>query len=108
MVRMNTAPYAATKHGLIGLTKSTALEGREHGISAGCLHPGNVDIERRPASDSPIDYEPTLRGLPAVPVPMMTPSDLAMAAVTMAALPPYVNMLESIVLPVKQQYLGRG
>jgi len=26
----------------------------------------------------------------------------------MAAMPPYVNMLEAIVLPVMQPYLGRG
>jgi len=31
-----------------------------------------------------------------------------MTVVTMAALPPHVNMLEAIVLPVTQQYLGRG
>ena len=41
MPRMNSAPYATSKHGIIGLTKSTALEGREYGISAGALHPGS-------------------------------------------------------------------
>ena len=38
----------------------------------------------------------------------MMPADIAMTAVTMAALPPYVNMLEAIVLPVTQKYVGRG
>ena len=38
----------------------------------------------------------------------MTTDELASTAVTMAALPPHVNMLEAIVLPVKQLYLGRG
>ncbi len=38
----------------------------------------------------------------------MTPDELAAAAVTMATLPPHVNMLEAIVLPVMQPYLGRG
>ena len=32
MPRMNHSPYTATKHGLTGLTKSTALEGRDFGI----------------------------------------------------------------------------
>ena len=36
----------------------------------------------------------------------MTPDELAAAAVTMATLPPHVNMLEAIVLPVMQPYLG--
>ena len=40
--------------------------------------------------------------------PMMTPDDLATAALAMAAMPPHVNVWESIVLPVGQAYLGRG
>ncbi len=97
MPRMNSAPYTTTKHGLVGLTKSTALEGRAFGIAASCLHPGNVVTERRSGSEADMDQEP-----------MMSADDIAMAALTMAALPPYVNMLESVVLPVTQLYLGRG
>ena len=95
--RMNAAPYVTAKHGVVGLTKSTALEGRAYGVAASCLHPGNVASERRENSVASEDQEP-----------MMTPDDIARAAVTMATLPPYVNMLESIVLPVGQLYLGRG
>ena len=40
--------------------------------------------------------------------PMMTQEDIASVALTMAALPPHANMLEAIVLPVDQEYLGRG
>lgn len=94
---MNSVPYTTTKHGLVGLTKAAALEGRELGVVVSCLHPGNVLTERRAASDAPADQEP-----------MMTPDELATVVVTMAALPPHVNMLESIVLPVTQLYLGRG
>jgi NAD(P)-dependent dehydrogenase (short-subunit alcohol dehydrogenase family) len=94
--RMHSAPYVASKFGLEGLTRATALDGRAHGI-ASCLHPGNVASERRQASDSPADQEP-----------MMTPDELAAVAVTMAALPPHVNLLDAIVLPVEQLYLGRG
>ena len=97
MPRPNSAPYATTKHGLVGLTRSTALEGREYGVVASCLHPGNVVTERRAASNAPTDQEP-----------MVSPDELALAAVTVAAMPPHVNMLESIVLPVDQLYLGRG
>ena len=92
MPRMNSAPYTATKFGLVGLTKSLALEGRDHGVSAGCLHPGNVSVEWREGHQEP----------------MMDPDDLATAALAMAALPPHINMWESIVLPVAQPYLGRG
>ena len=81
----------------MGLTKSTALKGRELGVSAGCLHPGNVSVEWREASSADMHQEP-----------MMTPDELATAALAMAAMPPHVNVWESIVLPVGQAYLGRG
>ncbi len=97
MPRMNSAPYTSSKHGLVGLTKCIALEGRGHGISAGCLHPGNVLTERRDNSTSTADQEP-----------MMSTADLASMALAMAALPPNVSPLEAIVLPMEQLYVGRG
>ena len=96
-VRPDSAPYSASKHGLWGLTQVTALEGREHGIVCSCLHPGNTLVERRRESSSDVDAEP-----------MMTVDELAQVAVTMATLPPHVNLLEAIVLPVNQLYIGRG
>ena len=39
---------------------------------------------------------------------MMTVQELAETAVLMATLPAHVNMLEAIVLPVGQMYIGRG
>ena len=97
MPRMNSAPYASTKHGLVGLTHSAALEGRAHGIAVSCLHPGNVLSQMREDRDNPMNREP-----------MMSVEDIAAAALTMATLPPHVNMYEAIVLPVDQVYLGRG
>jgi NAD(P)-dependent dehydrogenase (short-subunit alcohol dehydrogenase family) len=96
-VRPHSAPYSASKHGLWGLTQVTALEGREHGITCSCLHPGNVLNERRATGSTPQDQEP-----------MMTTEELAEVAVLMASLPPHVNMLEAIVLPAEQLYVGRG
>lgn len=95
--RIHSAPYAASKHGLVGLTKAAALEGREYGIAVCCLHPGNVAVERRTTSDAASDQEP-----------MMTPDELAQVVRTMATMPPHVNLLEAIVLPIEQAYLGRG
>jgi NAD(P)-dependent dehydrogenase (short-subunit alcohol dehydrogenase family) len=37
------APYAASKHGVIGLTRSAALEGAAHGLRVNALVTGNVD-----------------------------------------------------------------
>jgi NAD(P)-dependent dehydrogenase (short-subunit alcohol dehydrogenase family) len=96
-VRPHSAAYSASKFGLWGLTQVTALEGREHGISCGCLHPGNVRVERREGTGKGEDDEP-----------MMSVDELAEAALLMATLPPHVNMLEAIMLPVGQLYVGRG
>ncbi len=91
-VRPHSAPYSTSKHGVWGLTQAAALDGREYGISCSCIHPGNTQVERRTG-----DAEP-----------MMAVSELAETIVTMAALPGHVNMLEAIVLPVDQLYVGRG
>ena len=96
-VRPNSAPYAASKHGLWGLTQATALEGREYGVTCCALHPGNVAVERRQASGKTEDDEP-----------MMSPESVAEVALLMATLPPHVEMLEAIVLPHRQHYVGRG
>ena len=94
--RMHSVPYSTTKRGLAGLTHATALEGRDFGVVASCLHPGNTTVERGTVvSDQ--DAEP-----------MMSTEDIAAAALAMVALPPNVNMYEAIVLPATQAYLGRG
>lgn len=101
--RVNAAPYATSKFGLWGLTLVTALEGREHGISACCLHPGNVRVE------SSAEEVASISGIPGYSSePMMRAEDIAEVATLMASLPPQMNLLEAIVLPVKQAYLGRG
>ncbi len=96
-VRPGSASYSASKFGLWGLTQVIALEGRAHGVSCSCLNPGNTWVERRTGSQRREDEEP-----------MMTVDELATAAVTMAAMPDHVNMLEATVLPVGQPFIGRG
>jgi len=101
--RLNSAPYATSKFGLMGLTTVTALEGREFGISACCLHPGNVRVE------SPAEELGAITGIPDYSSePTMKVEEIAEVATLMASLPPHMNMFEAIVLPVKQAYLGRG
>jgi NAD(P)-dependent dehydrogenase (short-subunit alcohol dehydrogenase family) len=94
--RFNSAAYTSSKFGLWGLTNVTALEGREFGISACCLHPGNVPLEDDAAQARRSNE------------PMMAAEELAEVAVMMVSQPPHVNVLEAIVLPVTQRYLGRG
>jgi NAD(P)-dependent dehydrogenase (short-subunit alcohol dehydrogenase family) len=99
--RMHSAPYTTSKHAIWGLTQSTALDGREFGISASVIHPGNVLVERRANLR-------TQAGRDEGPEPMMSTEQIARTALLMVTLPPDVNMLEAIVLPVEQVYIGRG
>ncbi len=95
--REGSAPYAAAKFGVWGLTQAIALDGRAFGITCSCLHPGNVRVERRAGTGKPEDEEP-----------MMSIETIARAALAMLACPSDVNFLEAIVLPRDQLYLGRG
>ena len=95
--REGNCPYAAAKFGVWGLTQAIALDGRPHGITCSCLHPGNVLVERRRESGKTSDEEP-----------MMEPETIAKAALAMVTMPADVNFLEAIVLPRDQDYLGRG
>ena len=95
-VRLRSAPYSTSKHGLWGLTQVTALEGREYGITCSCIHPGNVSVETL------AEFQRQSKE------PAMAVTDLVPAIIAMAALPKEVNMLEAIVLPVEQPYIGRG
>ncbi len=94
-VRPNTAPYNCAKFGLVGLTHTTALEGRPFGITCGCLHPGITGDLAKNAKKK-------------VPDPMMSYEEIAATAVYMACQPPEVNILEVIQIPISQPYLGRG
>jgi len=95
--REQMAPYTASKFGIWGLTQAAALEGRPHGIAVSCLHPGNTAVERRTVGGREADQEP-----------MIATEEIARVALLMATLPPEANMLEAIVLPVTQLYIGRG
>ncbi|MBG82127.1 MAG: SDR family oxidoreductase [SAR202 cluster bacterium] len=99
--RHSSSPYTTSKHAVWGLTQSLALEGREHGIAVSALHPGNVAVERRSDGKS-------ATGRDEGPEPLISTEDMGRTALLMATLPPESNMLEAIVLPLGQDYLGRG
>ena len=95
-VSENSGAYSTSKFGIWGLTQVTALEGRPHGIAVSCLHPGSTLVERVRDREEPYTD------------PIMDVEDVVPIAVLMATQPPEVNMLEAIVMPMKQLYIGRG
>jgi NAD(P)-dependent dehydrogenase (short-subunit alcohol dehydrogenase family) len=99
--RHSSSPYTTSKHAVWGLTQSLALEGRDHNIAVSALHPGNVMVERRGNGKS-------ATGRDEGPEPLISTEDMGRTALLMASLPEGSNMLEAIVLPLGQDYLGRG
>ena len=53
--------YVAAKHGLEGLSKVTALEGGEHGVTSNCVSPGYV---RTPLVEKQIADQAAVHGIP--------------------------------------------
>jgi len=100
--REESAPYTTSKHAVTGLTRSTALDGRPHGISCGQLNPGNTAVEWRSTGEQAVP------GMELDNEPMIKVSDMAAAALYMATLPPEANVLEMTVMPIAQEYVGRG
>ncbi|TFD77690.1 3-hydroxybutyrate dehydrogenase [Cryobacterium fucosi] len=59
------AAYVAAKHGLEGLSKVTALEGGEHGVTSNCVSPGYV---RTPLVEKQIKDQALVHGIPEAEV----------------------------------------
>lgn len=95
--RPATAPYTVSKAGLEALTHSLALEGREHGITACILHPGNTRSGFWAGREEAAREEG-----------VMAPEDVARMTVTIAAMPDDVLVLKTVMLPVSMPFLGRG
>ncbi len=102
--RPYSAPYTATKHAITGLTKSIALDGRQHDIACGQIDIGNAltEMARKmtvgvPQADGRIAVEPTI-----------DPAQVADAVVHMASLPLSTNILTMTIMATKMPYVGRG
>jgi NAD(P)-dependent dehydrogenase (short-subunit alcohol dehydrogenase family) len=102
--RPNSAPYTASKHAITGLTKSTALDGRAHGIACGQIDIGNADTDLAAKMKAGI-----LQANGAVAVePTMDVAHVARAVVYMAGLPLDANVLFMTVMATAMPLVGRG
>jgi len=102
--RPHSAPYTATKHAILGLTKSTALDGRPFDIACGQIDIGNAatDMTSRMSkgvlqADGSTATEPT-----------MDVALVGQAVVNMAALPLSANILSMTIMATKMPFVGRG
>jgi len=102
--RPNSAPYTATKHAITGLTKATALDGREFDIACGQIDIGNAATEMTARMKRGVLQA---RGDVLVE-PTMDVDAVARAVVYMASLPLDANVLFMTVMATKMPFVGRG
>ena len=102
--RPGSAPYAATKHAITGLTRSISLDGRAFNIACGQIDIGNTltDMTRdmgagMPQADGSIRREPTF-----------SVKHVVDAILYMAGLPLEANVQFMTVMATAMPYIGRG
>ena len=102
--RPGSAPYTATKHGVTGLTKTIALDGRAHDIVCGQIDIGNAIS---PMTERMAQGVRQANGTLA-PEARMDPSHVGDAVVFMANLPLDVNVHTLTIMASKMPFVGRG
>ena len=102
--RPNSIAYTATKHGVMGLTKTASLDGRKYDITVGQIDIGNAATELAARMAKGV---PQANGEIAVE-PLMDVSIVGQSVLYMANLPPEANVLFHTVMASKMPFVGRG
>lgn len=102
--RPNSAPYTATKHGVTGLTRAAALDGRKYNIAVGQIDIGNAATEMtEPMAAGILQAD----GRMAVE-PRMDVAVVGQSVLYMAGLPLDANVLFHTVMATRMPFVGRG
>ena len=102
--RPNTIAYTATKHAVLGITRSLALDGRPFNIACGQIDIGNAATsltERMNSGMLQADGR-------VAPEPRVDVAHVADAIVQMASLPLEANILNMTIMASAMPYVGRG
>ncbi|MCI5073857.1 SDR family oxidoreductase [Oricola sp.] len=94
--RHHSPAYTMTKFAIEGLTRQICLDGRDDNITASTLHPGATRSMLAPGSTDKLTEN------------CLEPEMLGELVVYMCSLPPELTMLDTVILPVKNPFLGRG
>jgi NAD(P)-dependent dehydrogenase (short-subunit alcohol dehydrogenase family) len=96
--------YTASKHGVSGLTKATALEGRPYEIACGQIDIGNARTSlSAPLLQGALQADGSRSAEPTLDV-----AHVATAVLYMAGLPLDANVLFMTVMANQMPYVGRG
>lgn len=99
-----SAPYTATKHGVTGLTKSGALDGRPFNIAVGQINIGNASTAMTGYIEAGALQADGSRAIEAT----MSVADVGRAVAYMASLPLSANVFETTVMATQMPFVGRG
>ncbi|MET1115212.1 MAG: SDR family oxidoreductase [Comamonas sp.] len=102
--RPNSMAYTATKHAVMGLTKTAALDGRQYDIAVGQIDIGNALTE---LAERMTQGVPQANGEIAVE-PTMDVNVVGQSVLYMANLPLTANVLFHTVMATKMPFVGRG
>jgi NAD(P)-dependent dehydrogenase (short-subunit alcohol dehydrogenase family) len=102
--RPRSAPYTATKHAVLGLTKALALDGRAFDIACGQIDIGNAATEMTERMTAGVRQAD---GSVAVE-PRIDAAEVGAAIVHMASLPLSSNVLSMTLMATKMPFVGRG
>ena len=100
--RPNSAPYTSTKHAITGLTKSTALDGRDHDIVCGQIDIGNALTDMTARMGQWVMQSDGTRK----PDPTMDVDSVVRAVVYMDSLPLDASVQSITVLASKMPFLS--
>ena len=102
--RPGSVAYTASKHGITGLTKSIALDGRAVNVACGQIDYGNVVSAISAGMAVGMQQaDGSIR-----PEPRMSQSEAADAVYYMASLPLSANVLQMTVMATAMPFVGRG
>src|SRR3984893_12860061 len=104
--RPHAVAYTATKHGVTGLTKQTALDCRGYDIACGQIDIGNAAT---PLTERMVQGQGVMQADGRMAVePRMQADDVGRAVVYMASLPLDTNVLFMTVMANLMPFVGRG
>lgn len=102
--RPDSAAYTVSKHAILGLTRSTSLDGRKYGIAATQLDIGNAQTDMGGhAAKGCRQADGSIR-----PEPMMGVSNVANTVVFVAGLPLEADVQRLSILATGMPFVGRG
>ena len=102
--RPDSAPYTASKHGITGLTKTTALDGRKYDIACCQIDVGNAMTELAARMSKGVKQaNGEIKSEPMIDV-----EDVGRTVLHMANQPLNVNLFTVTIMATKMPFAGRG